>query len=75
MCLFREKIAYRHLVKQDENSLTLKIRKNERTLQQLSKKNERSSSRSYDQMIELLQRENELHYLRLKELEINKRMF
>lgn len=75
MCLFREKIAYRQLVKREENSLTLKIRKNERTLQQLSKKNERSSSRSYDQMIDQLQKENELYYLRLKELEINKSMF
>lgn len=71
MRLFREKIAYRQLVKQEENSLILKIRKNERTLQQLSKKNERSSSRSYDQMIDQLQKENELYYLRLKELEIN----
>ena len=75
MRLFREKIAYRQLVKQEENSLILKIRKNERTLQQLSKKNERSSSRSYDQMIDQLQKENELYYLRLKELEINKSMF
>ena len=75
MCLFREKIAYRQLVKREKNSLTLKIRKNERTLQQLSKKNERSSSRSYDQMIDQLQKENELYYLRLKELEINKSMF
>lgn len=75
MCLFREKIAYRQLVKREENSLTLKIRKNERTLQQLSKKNERSSSRPYDQMIDQLQKENELYYLRLKELEINKSMF
>lgn len=75
MCLFREKIAYRQLVKREENSLILKIRKNERTLQQLSKKNERSSSRSYDQMTDQLQKENELYYLRLKELEINKRMF
>lgn len=75
MRLFREKIAYRQLVKQEENSLILKIRKNERTLQQLSKKNERSSSRSYDQIIDQLQKENELYYLRLKELEINKSMF